>query len=512
MIDLEVSSNPAQAFLYFPCPDDVADTVRIRIEALVSNPGVLVVDQAFIGVDSSILADVNKAAFVGKADFVPVANCVWALDSANYAEFPVDTDCNFPTVSGDLDVSDEKRPEFILRNAKPGTYFVRASGQAALSAGSGEYYIGLTATTNLTSGLGSIFGEQYLALDGANRRPVDTAGTFEVTSQQDYRIALVGAETIVGSLELHNNVENLTFNVFYYPPEDNRVVVSNRELKQKAFIARARVTAGTSNVSFADNAFERVDFNDVLEDPLGTIATGASWTFTAHEAGTYTFSFPINWQSSTNLDQTSVRIIDDGGASIVFNNQFTGTGLGTATATKTLSKNEQVYFELRQIDTGTASRDLETGGSVELTIVKAQDNTVYGVYKEPTKYQVKYLPSDVTTDTTDISTIRFENMEIGKLYRVKMRPRIAVSSNSSAKLIANHDGAVIAVYLNGTPSEATDLRSEGLSESPPFVATATTVTFDFAENASATLEGNGSARETWVMLEELPSHVQTTQW
>lgn len=50
VIDLTVTGTTSQpATLFFTCPDDVADDLRVRIQAKVANPGIIVVDDAFAG-------------------------------------------------------------------------------------------------------------------------------------------------------------------------------------------------------------------------------------------------------------------------------------------------------------------------------------------------------------------------------------------------------------------------------------------------------------------------------
>lgn len=50
VLDLEVTGTTSQpAILFFTCPDDVADDLRIRIQSKVADAGVIVVDDAFIG-------------------------------------------------------------------------------------------------------------------------------------------------------------------------------------------------------------------------------------------------------------------------------------------------------------------------------------------------------------------------------------------------------------------------------------------------------------------------------
>jgi len=134
---------------------------------------------------------------------------------------------------------------------------------------------------------------------------------------------------------------------------------------------------------------------------------------------------------------------------------------------------------------------------------------IFDTFKTPV--QIRTLSADVTSNQADIPSLRYANLEVGKLYRVTIHHR-ALDGGNSLQLEAVHDGtAILGTQTNTDPTSSSD-RSD-IGTDVVFTATATALTFDYTEfDAGAVLEGNGTTRETFVMLEELPFHEFTTKW
>ena len=129
------------------------------------------------------------------------------------------------------------------------------------------------------------------------------------------------------------------------------------------------------------------------------------------------------------------------------------------------------------------------------------------------RYEVRTLPANVTVGTIDIAALRFNNLEIGKTYRLTISPQAIHSANTNIMLRAVHDSiSILNVQVqpdNGGPSD----RFAMGRTLPAFVATDTFVQFDLAiSGVGGQLEGNSTTFQTYVALEELPNHVPTTQW
>jgi hypothetical protein len=129
------------------------------------------------------------------------------------------------------------------------------------------------------------------------------------------------------------------------------------------------------------------------------------------------------------------------------------------------------------------------------------------VYKEdPIAWQKKAYSSSITSDENDISALRFNNLEIGKTYRVMLHTYInGLDSGLQVVTVCLNNGVEVAktrFYNNnagGTNFEAGDT---GI-----FVAGATTLTTNIDRNLVNTHSNN-----IYIILEELPWHSQTSKW
>lgn len=119
-----------------------------------------------------------------------------------------------------------------------------------------------------------------------------------------------------------------------------------------------------------------------------------------------------------------------------------------------------------------------------------------------TKWQQKYLAGN-TSSAGILTALTFNNLTIGKTYRVGLHVDF---QGTGAKRIDIYNGAtqLTRLEMSGGSSELNTFTSK------IFVATATTVTFDFAV-ASSQLQGS-DLTSTSAILEELPNHELTTQW
>ena len=130
--------------------------------------------------------------------------------------------------------------------------------------------------------------------------------------------------------------------------------------------------------------------------------------------------------------------------------------------------------------------------------------------KRPHKWQQKFLPADISVNTSNIASLRFNNLSIGKTYRVTAQIQV-VAGDNNARFEVFHNGVSVASTQNQPGGAGPEDRFTQTCWAI-FVATATTVQFDFIENANCILEGNGTSEQTWTMLEELPDSELTTAW
>ena len=128
------------------------------------------------------------------------------------------------------------------------------------------------------------------------------------------------------------------------------------------------------------------------------------------------------------------------------------------------------------------------------------------------KYQTKTLPSDISTTTSPITSLGFNNLTVGKNYRVTMAGSFVSSANANMDFRATHNGIDVCRLMTVVEAGGSSDRNILTGSGRVFTATATTVSFSIAMNAAGILEGDGSTTETYVMLEECDDMIPTTDW
>ena len=129
-----------------------------------------------------------------------------------------------------------------------------------------------------------------------------------------------------------------------------------------------------------------------------------------------------------------------------------------------------------------------TNGSSEVTSVWTGDKTLW---------QKKVM----TTNNTP-SQMNFNNLEIGKTYKVTCEVRFVLAIDAVCSITINYSGGTISIYAQNYTSGG-NIKIAG--RSLIFTTTTTMLTFTQSSNTTA-------ATHTYAILEELPLHEQITQW
>lgn len=143
-----------------------------------------------------------------------------------------------------------------------------------------------------------------------------------------------------------------------------------------------------------------------------------------------------------------------------------------------------------------------TFGDIVLDLNTKYDSTRVISDITKTKWQRKILTTAYTSSQT-IPQISFNNLTIGKTYRVTAVVAVSGPGAGGAGLFYNHDGVTILNIAAGAGT-AVDGKSGG---SVIFTATATSLIANAQTNATTIV-----ANSTWGQLEELPNHEITNQW
>jgi hypothetical protein len=170
--------------------------------------------------------------------------------------------------------------------------------------------------------------------------------------------------------------------------------------------------------------------------------------------------------------------------------------------------------ELMDLEAGSlkptpSNADLKAFGDTVLDLKGKYDSARKVSDLTKTKYQIKGGTGTRSTSQA-LTDYTFNNLEIGKTYRVSFNlstthPNTAFSS---ATVDGVHNGATIMTVKSDQSNSGGNIQGETRhSSSKPFVASATTVTFNFTSTGAATCN-----LASYAMLEELPNHEITTQW
>lgn len=118
----------------------------------------------------------------------------------------------------------------------------------------------------------------------------------------------------------------------------------------------------------------------------------------------------------------------------------------------------------------------------------------------------KFLPSNLVVSTTNIASLAFSNLIVGKKYRVFIRPfSVTNAAGISSDFTAIHNGNTVARSVQTITSSIASIKLEASGD---FVATATTLTCNWAVSGSGgTLFGNGTTTQTSVTLVELNNEI-----
>lgn len=127
-----------------------------------------------------------------------------------------------------------------------------------------------------------------------------------------------------------------------------------------------------------------------------------------------------------------------------------------------------------------------------------------------TKCQTKYLSANVTSNGSDITDLKFNNLNIGKKYRVYYHASLSANSDPVITTSAVHDGTKYARTFCGNSVGLSQCLSTSVGL---FTASASTLTFETTSfgGTSPTLFGSGDTVGTYVTLCQLPDTVVDTE-
>lgn len=221
--------------------------------------------------------------------------------------------------------------------------------------------------------------------------------------------------------------------------------------------------------------------------------------FTAKESGRYSYMGSLNHTASVTM---AVRLW-------VNDSYYKAIGFNENAASDTGFAGEIDLLEGDTVKvTVTSGITLVNDTSAHRIAITQRPESIVltGVFE---KCQEKFLSADITVDTTDITDLRFSNLDVGKTYRVCSHVRASFpSASDNIDLTSVHNAVTV---IANTVSSATNLVKKG-NYCRGFTAAATTLTHNVSSLAAGNLvQGNGTVSETWIELCEI-SITTTTEW
>lgn len=143
------------------------------------------------------------------------------------------------------------------------------------------------------------------------------------------------------------------------------------------------------------------------------------------------------------------------------------------------------------------------------------ENTVQSILNTKAEIRTKFLINTVSVNTSDISELRFNNLQIGRVYTVRYQfYMINSGGNETFTIISilNGGNGIARTRMTGNFADRSTYSIQGGGVT--FTATSPTLVVSFAETGSGQLVGGSSWDNSWIQLiEELNINpIQTNKW
>lgn len=365
--NVKVSSWSKFPTLSFSCPAAGA-TFRIRVTSLAA--GTLQGDKAYLGSNQNIVS-VSQAKLIGTLSYAQNTNCTWNVTGASWQNFPADTDCLAPTVTGSLVAPATKIPAFVIPNAQPGTYRIVAKGEMYGAAGTENGFRFSDGINNSQASF--VYGSSSIIVSSGIVDGQITLGT----AQSNWTVNLQSFNTggTTGTVSLGNSPKEFGFEVYFFPAGQDTAVSpeqaswfidANIGGENPALSANTSYTTiGGSNLDLVINS-SKGSASAEIACTSGVASSGLNCGASAEQVGIaftppYAGVFEVcSWQTvqMTNQDvtlqlietsNTSVAILQEGGGRNTTGNggsaQLQNATCGTFNFTDTSKKTIRLMYE-----------------------------------------------------------------------------------------------------------------------------------------------------------------------
>lgn len=150
--------------------------------------------------------------------------------------------------------------------------------------------------------------------------------------------------------------------IIYGPGGVAKNIASGSFVDPKQLRVVAVINGSSSNLSIADETYERLDFNSVELDTLSSVTTGASWTLSVPAAGILLINVNITWTTFSNMSENRIAVYKNNSIYKDIDNQPSGSGVGGSIIVP-VAASDAIDIRLYQNDTTSAARTIYTGAN-----------------------------------------------------------------------------------------------------------------------------------------------------
>lgn len=389
--------------------------------------------------------------------------------------------------------------------------------------------VGNIIETNFTSNLSSQTIKICSGLPyGTHTVKLTVSGTYSTNYVTEYFVVYAPKKPVlpVGSIELaqYYNMANYVANTSQGVDFIGTGVIKKVNTREFTYVGTWAISGLGANTSTTGSNVNSSTLTNYLQMPF--YGTGFEWRWIAPGAGcTYTVS--VN--GSTNLSGFTTSVYGTGASLVAATGVLTVTasglngngvrvsglplGLNTVriTFTSGSSFNHDSFDIVTPIHAPTINGPylvndvLSLGGNNFLDLRKFNDKDVIANPSTTTSLWQKKTPGVFLGTSGAIPQLSFNNLTIGKTYRLYAQTHIYTQSNISASISYSNNGQTI-VLNEYDPSDATSARRT-FGSSALFIAATKTVVATVSASGGAGIE-----TDSWVILEELPDHRSTLKW
>lgn len=301
-------------------------TYCMRLEAQ-GDESIIYLDDGYLG-EAYNLSQVSQASLYGTSVTAGTTSCAWSITQTTYAaDFPADTDCPAPTVTGGLTAPATKVPQIVMSNHPAGVYEVTFSVPVLTSAAAENAACRLVdsdGTLLVSSGIRQASGGQFtVSLTGAV--------TYQNDGSHDIKFQCLSGS---GSVETATGLvqRNATWTVKRFPLASQLVTSNSSTASFWSGYHSSDCNFIRTNTAFgAFTADSTCTFTERQNGNFGSVTSELSGSdplpgivFTPKALGTYIVLANASCQVTSSGQNAALQLTD--GTTVIANQNFSNAG------------------------------------------------------------------------------------------------------------------------------------------------------------------------------------------